>query len=80
MMEVIKIEEALDAYMKETCEVSLSNLIISLCLHTPGEDYSDGEVMDMTIEVCELSRNGEVDKTPQLLIKWGVITAKEIES
>jgi len=78
-MEAIKIEEALDAYMNEACEVNLSNLIISLYMHTPGEDYSDGEVMDMVVELCDLSRNGEVDKTPQLLIRWEVIAGKEIE-
>lgn len=78
-MEAIEIEAALDAYIKEASEINLSNLIISLCLHTQGEDYSDGDIMDMVIEVCDLSRNGKTNNIPQLLIDLGVVAAKEIE-
>jgi len=69
-------EDALCAYERVTCEVNLANLVISLCLHTEPEEYSDGEVMDIVMEVCNFARNEESYKIRDYLAEQDLV--KEI--
>ena len=72
-MQARDIEGALLAYERVTCEMNLANLCISICIHTYGEEYTDGETMDIVLEVCDRVRNSEQYKLRQLLENYEVI-------
>ena len=72
------IRTALKHYMEDGCAAKLSTLVTALCLNIPGEDYTDGDIIDITIEVCDLVRIGKAHKITELLEKWGVVEVKEL--
>ncbi|RLF43366.1 MAG: hypothetical protein DRN17_06485 [Thermoplasmata archaeon] len=72
-MQARDIDGALLAYERVTCEMNLANLIISLCLHIEGEQYTDGEVMDLVLEICDVVRASDHYKVRRILENWEVI-------
>ncbi len=72
-MQVKNITGALLAYERVANEINLANLCISICMHTDGEQYTDGETMDIVLEVCDRVRAEEQYEIRQLLENYEVI-------
>jgi hypothetical protein len=76
MMKAENIDKALSAYEAVTCERNLANLCVSLCINIDGDEYTDGDVIDIIADVCDTIRNDKQYDVRNVLSKWGIVPGR----
>lgn len=73
IMENNKIDVALDTYETVSDDINLSGLLVTLSMELDGEEYTDGELVDIVLDMCKLIQDDERHKIRKLLANYGIV-------